>query len=63
VKHAVHERVRNYGVPETVDYTVVDLADAVSQAHPDSVDVLIDVASDANGFAVLAALIRPGEQL
>jgi hypothetical protein len=27
------------------------------------VDVLIDVASDANGFAVLAALIRPGEQL
>ena len=31
-----------------------------SRTHPDGIDVLVDVASDADGFATLAALVRPG---
>ncbi len=54
------ERMRNYGAVETVDYTTVSVLDAVQQTHPDGIDVLVDVASDANGFATLAALVRPG---
>jgi NADPH:quinone reductase-like Zn-dependent oxidoreductase len=60
VRESDAERVRGYGAAETVDYAVVVLADAVRQTHPDGIDVLIDVASDADGFAGLAALIRTG---
>ena len=39
----------------------VALPAAVRQAHPDGVDVLIDlVDADAAGFAALASLVRPG---
>jgi NADPH2:quinone reductase len=54
------ERMRSYGVAETVDHTAVSLPDAVRQTHPDGVDALIDVASDAGGFEALAALVRRG---
>ena len=33
---------------------------AVRQAHPDGIDVLVDVVSDAVRFADLASLVRPG---
>ena len=37
------------------------LPDAVRQAHPDGIDVLIDlVDAEAAGFAALASLVRPG---
>jgi threonine dehydrogenase-like Zn-dependent dehydrogenase len=32
----------------------------VRRAHPDGVDVLVDMASDADAFAALAALVRRG---
>jgi NADPH:quinone reductase-like Zn-dependent oxidoreductase len=54
------DRMCNYGAVETVDYTTVSVPDAVQQTHPDGIDVLVDVASDADGFATLAALVRPG---
>jgi NADPH:quinone reductase-like Zn-dependent oxidoreductase len=54
------ERLRGYGATETVDHTRASLADTVRQAHPDGVDVLIDVASDADGFSALASLVRRG---
>jgi NADPH:quinone reductase len=54
------ERVRSYGVAETVDDNTVPLAEAVRRAHPDGIDVLIDLASDADAFASLASLVRPG---
>ena len=54
------ERMRAYGATETVDHTKVPLVDAVRQAHPDGIDALLDLVSDANGFAALASLIRPG---
>jgi NADPH:quinone reductase len=55
------ERMRGYGVKETIDGRAVALWAAVRQAHPDGVDVLIDlVDADASGFAALASLVRPG---
>jgi threonine dehydrogenase-like Zn-dependent dehydrogenase len=46
---------------ETIDRRAVALPAAVRQAHPDGVDVLIDlVDADAPGFAALASLVRPG---
>jgi NADPH:quinone reductase len=53
-------RMRGYGAAETVDHTEVSLPDALRQAHPDGIDFLIDLVSDADGFAALAALVRPG---
>src|SRR6201995_4276165 len=55
------ERMRGYGAKETIDGRTVALPAAVRQAHPDGVDVLIDlVDADAAGFAALASLVRPG---
>jgi NADPH:quinone reductase len=55
------ERIRGYGATETIDRRAVALPAAVRQAHPDGVDVLIDlVNADAAGFAALASLVRPG---
>ena len=53
-------RMRGYGAAETVDHTEVALPGALRQAHPDGIDVLIDLVSDADGFAALAALVQPG---
>ena len=60
VRAAAAGRMRGYGAAETVDHTEVSLPGALRQAHPDGIDVLIDLVSDADGFAVLAALVRPG---
>ncbi len=60
VRAAAVGRIRGYGAAETVDHTQVPLSDAVQQAHPDGIDVLIDLVSDADGFAALASLVRPG---
>ena len=54
------ERVRAYGATETIDHTKVPLVDGVRQAHPDGIDALLDLVSDATGFAALASLVRPG---
>ena len=54
------ERMRAYGATETIDHTEVPVLDAVRQAHPDGIDALIDVVSDAARFAALAPLVRPG---
>ena len=53
-------RMRTYGAAETVDQTAVSVPDAVQQTHSDGIDVLVDLASDADGFAALAALVRSG---
>jgi threonine dehydrogenase-like Zn-dependent dehydrogenase len=51
--------MRSYGVAETIDHTTVPLRQAVLRAHPDGIDVLMDLVSDAGAFASLAALVRP----
>lgn len=53
-------RMQIYGVAETFDRTGSPLAELVSRSHPEGIDVLIDTANDADGFAALAALIREG---
>jgi NADPH:quinone reductase len=60
VRQVAEERVRSYGVAETIDHTTVPLEKAVRRAYPDGVDVLVDLASDAESFASLASLVRPG---
>jgi NADPH:quinone reductase-like Zn-dependent oxidoreductase len=60
VRSDMAQRLRGYGAAETVDHTRVSLAAAVRQAHPDGIDVLMDLASDADGFAALASLVRRG---
>ena len=55
------ERMRGYGAKETIDRRAVALPAAVRQAHPDGVDVVIDlVDADAAGFGAVASLVRPG---
>jgi threonine dehydrogenase-like Zn-dependent dehydrogenase len=53
-------RMSCYGAAETIDRAAMPLPDAVARAHPDGIDVLVDVASDAAQFAALAAHVRPG---
>lgn len=53
-------RMRSYGVEETIVRSQVSAKRAVRRSHPDGIDVLIDLASDAKGFAANAALVRPG---
>jgi NADPH:quinone reductase-like Zn-dependent oxidoreductase len=52
-------RMQSYGVTEIVAIAA-PLAEVVARSHPDGIDVLIDVVSDANDFAALAALVRKG---
>jgi NADPH:quinone reductase len=54
------DRLRSYGAAEVIDYTAGSVPDALRRAHPDGIDVLIDLASDADGFAELASLVRSG---
>ena len=60
VRDAAADRMRNYGAAETVDHTTTKLADAVRKAHPDGIDVLLDLVSDRDGFANHSALVRSG---
>jgi NADPH:quinone reductase-like Zn-dependent oxidoreductase len=60
VRADANERMRAYGAAEMIDHTAVSVPGTVRQTHPDGIDVLIDVASDAGGFAALASLVRAG---
>jgi NADPH:quinone reductase len=53
-------RIRGYGAAAIVDHTALPLTDTVRKAHPDGIDVLLDLVSDGEAFAELAALVRPG---
>ena len=54
------ERMRSYGAAETVDHNLASVMHTVAAAHPDGIDILIDLASDAEAFAELATLIKRG---
>jgi hypothetical protein len=49
-----------YGAAGTIDRADTPLTQAVARTHPDGIDVLADVASDAGQFAALAGHVRPG---
>jgi NADPH:quinone reductase len=54
------DRVRSYGVRETIVRSEVPVTETASEAHPDGIDVLIDLVSDTKAFASNAAFVRPG---
>lgn len=54
------KRMTDYGAAETIDRAAMPLPNAVARTHPDGIDVLVDVASDAGQFAALAGHVRPG---
>jgi len=54
------ERMTAYGAAETIDRAAMPLPEAVARTHPDGIDLLVDVASDATQFAALAGHVRPG---
>jgi NADPH2:quinone reductase len=54
------ERMTGYGAAETIDRAAIPLPEAVARTHPDGIDALVDVASDAAQFAALAVHVRPG---
>lgn len=54
------ELMRTLGAAETVDHTAGPLADQVLAAHPDGVDVLIDMIGGPAEFAALTRTVRDG---
>jgi NADPH2:quinone reductase len=54
------ERMHAYGATETIDHTKVSLPEAIREARPGGIDALLDLVSDATGFAALASLVKPG---
>jgi len=55
-----HEYLRKLGASETVDYENVDLVEKVRALHPDPLDGIIDLASDADTVRRLSSLLRDG---
>lgn len=53
-------RMQSYGVAERVVRSETSVKEAVRRSHPDGIDLLIDLASDATAFASMANLVRPG---
>ncbi|KAA2266519.1 NADP-dependent oxidoreductase [Solihabitans fulvus] len=54
------ELMRGFGAREVVDHTTGSVADQVRAAHPDGVDVLIDLVSDRAALTELAGVVRDG---
>jgi NADPH2:quinone reductase len=53
-------RMRRYGAAEVIDHTAMSLVNTVRKARPGGIDTLLDLVSDADAFAELAGLVRPG---
>jgi NADPH:quinone reductase len=51
---------QSLGAAETVDYQAGDAPSQIAKRHPDGVDAVIDLHSDADEFASYGALIRDG---
>lgn len=60
VNAEAEERMRSYGVAHAVIRSSESVADALRRTHPDGIDVLIDLVSDAKAFAAAATLVCPG---
>lgn len=55
--------IRALGAAEVLDYTRDDLAATVRAHHPDGIDAVIDVVSDAAGIGRVSQALRPGGRL
>ena len=54
---------RSLGVDEFVAYDRVDVVEAVKAAHPDGVDAILDLVSDATKIQANAAILRSGGKI
>ena len=54
------EWARELGAAETIDYSSVNVADAVRSRHPDGIAALIDLIDQKEALAALASVVRPG---
>ena len=54
------ELMRNLGASETIDHTVGPVAEQLLAAHPDGVDVLIDLTGGPEEFGDLTRTVRDG---
>jgi NADPH:quinone reductase-like Zn-dependent oxidoreductase len=54
------ELMRNLGAAETIDHTVGPVSDQLLAAHPDGVDVLIDLTGGPDEFGDLTRTVRDG---
>jgi NADPH:quinone reductase len=55
-----HEYLRHLGAAETISYETGDVVESIRNVHPEPVDGLIDLASDAATVRRLSALLRDG---
>lgn len=55
--------IRDLGAAETIDYRSVDVAKAVKRAHPEGIDALLDLVSDAGRLEQIAATLKKGGRL
>lgn len=53
-------RMRSYGVEETIIRSQESVGEAVRRSHPNGVDALIDLVSDATAFASMTSLVCTG---
>ncbi len=53
-------RMVAYGAAEVIDHSAGPLHELIDRTHPDGIDVLVDLANDADEFANLAGLVRTG---
>lgn len=60
INAGAEDRMRAYGVKETIVRSRQSVTDAIRHSHPDGVDALIDLVGDATAFSSTASLVRPG---
>jgi NADPH:quinone reductase-like Zn-dependent oxidoreductase len=53
-------RVKQLGARETINYKKLSVEQQIKSKYPDGVDGLIDLASDADAFKKMAALVKKG---
>ena len=55
--------VRELGATETIDHTREDLVEAVRAAHPDGIEAIVHVVSDAEVLSRVAGLVKEGGRI
>jgi NADPH:quinone reductase-like Zn-dependent oxidoreductase len=55
--------VRELGATEAIDHTREDLVETVRAAHPDGIEAIVDVVSDAEVLSRVAGLVKEGGRI
>jgi NADPH:quinone reductase-like Zn-dependent oxidoreductase len=57
------EYMHDLGAAETIDYQAADVVDTVKAAHPEGIDAVLDLVSDAKKLDRIAATLKKGGRL